>query len=134
MILAHGLPVEAVPGDLLLQYPRSPCPVDVGIKQGRGRNLVSAYPPAVDLHQSHVNGFPGGLCLPDQGFGLLSGGRAVRSARHSDGQGIQAGFLPGHGLNQGGRRLLRFRVHGEQNDKQQHGDHFFHWSQTRLLR
>lgn len=74
MILAHGLPVEAVSGDFLFQYPDSPLAVHVRIKQGRGRDVVPLYPPAVHLHESHVKALAAGLGGGNDSLGLLPGG------------------------------------------------------------
>ena len=105
MILAHGPPVEAVPGDFLFQYPDAPLAVHVWIEQGRGRDVVPLYPPAVHLHESYVKALATGLGGGNDTLCLLSGGRVVILARHINGKGVQAGFLPGNGFNEPGRGL-----------------------------
>lgn len=94
-----------MPGDFLLQYPDAPLAVHVRIKQGRGRDVVPLYPPAVHLHEAHVKTLAAGLGGGNDALGLLSGGRVVILTRHIDGKGVQAGFLPGNGLNEPGRGL-----------------------------
>lgn len=105
MVFTHGLPVEAVPGYFLFQYPHAPLTVHVWIKQGRGRDVVPLYPPAVHLHESHVKTLAAGLGGGNDAFRFLPGGGVVILARHIDGKRVQAGFLPGNGLYEPGRGL-----------------------------
>lgn len=129
MVFANSQPVEAVPGDFLFQYPDAPLAVHVWIKQGRGRDVVALYPPAVDLHQARIIALAAGLGGGNDGFRLLPGGRVVVLARHVDGKGVQAGFLPGNGLDEPGRgRAVRSRCrHGwRQHKRKRHKNDFKH--------
>lgn len=129
MVFAHGLPVEAVPGDFLFQNPDSPCAVYLRVEQGRGRDAVTLHPPAVHLHQPHIIALAAGLGGGNDALGFLSGGRVVILARHIDGKGVQAGFLPGNGLDEPGRgRADRSRRrHGwRQHKRQRHENCFKH--------
>lgn len=129
VVFAHGLPVEAVPGDLLFQNPDSPCVVYLRVEQGRGRDAVAFYPPAVDLHEAHIEIFSGAASGFDNGFGFLTGGRVVILARHIDGKGVQAGFLPGNGLDEPGRGRAvcgRCRHGWRQRKRQRHENCFKH--------
>ncbi len=129
MVLAHGPPVKAVPGDFLFQYPDAPLAVDVRVEQGRGRDAMALNPPAVDLHQPHIVIFPCAAGGFDDGFSLLPGGRIKSFARHVDGKGVQAGFLPGNGLDEPGRgRAVRGRRrHGwRHHERKRHKNCFEH--------
>lgn len=71
VVFPHGPPVKAVPGDFLFQYPDAPSAVNLRVEQGSGRDIVPFYPPAVDLHQSHIKALAAGLGGGNDGFGLL---------------------------------------------------------------
>lgn len=127
MVFAHSLPSQAMPGDFFRQYPLSPCLVHVRIEQGKRVDSKAFHPPTVDLHLADIERLPGCQGIPDQPFSLFPHGRIVRFPGHIDGQGVVPGFLPGNGLDQGGRRFLRLRAaerHEQGNRKSQ--KHCFH--------
>lgn len=127
MVFANCLPVQAVAGDLFRQYPFAPCLVYIRIEQGKRIDAQAFHPPTVDLHFANVKGFSGYNGVPDQQFRLFPRVRVVRFPSHVDGQRIQPGFLPGDGLDQSGRRFLRFRAaEWHEQGKHQSQEHFFH--------
>lgn len=128
MVFSHGLPVQAVLSNFLRQYPFSPSLIYCGVKQRKRINGISLHPPTVDLHLADIEGFSGCESFPDYSFRLFPCGRVVGLASHIDGQGIQPGFLPGDGLDQGGRRFLPFRAieRDEQGNGQYYSNHSFH--------
>lgn len=111
MVFAYSPPVQAVPGDFPSQYPFTPDPVYRRIKQRGWRDAVALHPPGIDLHQAHVKTFAGRLSLADDCLGFRPRGRVVGFSGDIDGQGIQAGFLPGDRLHKARRRAGSFR-HG----------------------
>ena len=131
MVFAHGSPVEAVPGDFLFQNPDAPSAVHLRVEQGSGRDIMPLYPPAVNLHQPHVEALAAGLGGGNDGFGLLPGGGVIVFARHVDGKRVQAGFLPGNSLYEPGRGpgfLCRCRYGQRQHKRKRHKDcleHFY---------
>ena len=131
VVFAHSLPVQAVPGDFFRQNALSPSLVYVRIKQGNWINAEAIHPPVIDLHLADIKRFPCCDGLTDQPLGLFPRGRIVGFPGHIDGQRIQPGFLPGNGLDQGGRRLLGLGSAEGQETKCQNygwgqGNHAFH--------
>lgn len=109
VVFADRLPVQAVPGNFLGQYPFAPSLVDCRVEQGIRVDGKALHPPTIDLHCPHVKRLSGCQCLPDDPFRLFPRGRVVGFSRHVDGQRVQPGFLPGYGFYQlrGWLRLRR---------------------------
>lgn len=103
VIFPHCKPAHTVAADLLIKNGYAKPDIDDGIKQIQRVHLPSARPLAVDLHDAYIIGLARVVCFQNDPCGFLVTARPDRFALDIDGQGVQAGFLPGNGNGQGSR-------------------------------
>jgi hypothetical protein len=134
MVFANGLPVQAMPGNLLGKHEHAPLPIDCRVKQGFWRYAIPLHPPGIDLSQSNVIRLSRCLGLPDNLHGFFPGGRAVILSGYIDDKRISAGFLYGDCLQQGMRGVFGPRWQGRESQHKQQRNDFFHVFRLVFLR
>jgi len=126
MVFAHGFPVQAMPGNFLGEHEHAPLPVCRRIKQGFWRYAIPFDPPGIDLEQTNVERFSRRLCLPDNYYGLLPGGRIVSCTRNINSKRLHTGFLSADSVQQGCGHNFGFHRKDWKSKNQQQCNHSFH--------
>lgn len=103
VIFPHCNPAHAVSTDFLFQNGYAKTDIDDGIKQIQRVYPPAARPLAVDLHDAYIIGLARVVRFQNDLCGFLVTARPDLLALNVDGQGVQAGFLPGNGNGQGSR-------------------------------
>jgi len=100
VVLANGLPVQAMPGYFLCQYSFTPFFIRCRVEKRYRVNGEMFHPPTIDLHFPNIERLPGCNRFLYELFRFFPRCRVKGFPGNIDCKGVLPGFLPRYGLYQ----------------------------------